>query len=277
MINLCANKTFFKRIAVTPQTIGCSLFQRLPLTKNETTYLSKGLQDLHLIDIDCTRYSQSTFLVEIQSIIDTENYDIDKQDFYVDVDIEELQKIYSLHDSDKYRLARFYASLCSLIAGKDKDKKIGQWDLNTISLKSHLSIPTIRDYFKKLKQLELIDFSDILYVNENGHFSPIPFSKWSDRETLHKQIEYIKKKNNIIHRKEYGNSRSLWQKYYWLKQGKQYPEKEAEQIYRYVQDKYNQACREMKECEVGSYRYNRSLKTLESIDFDYFEQYNFYI
>lgn len=274
LINTGLNKEFTKHKYVSAFDICFSLTNTEPFNRYLIETVNTGLKGLKQIGIDaCSACVQSHYIVDLQSLKKLENYDGDNSDFYVDVDVEELQKIYSLNDADKYRLARFYVLLCSLITGKNS---VGQWDLNTLSLKSHLSIPTIREYRKKIQQLELIDFADVLFVNDNGHFFPILFSKWANRQLLHKKIERLKKKNTFIPRKQYADGRSLWQKYYWMKQGKKYSEQEAKQIYIYVCDKYNQACREMQECEIDSYKHKKSFEVAEAIDFTCFEQYDFY-
>lgn len=277
LINIGLNKEFTNRTYVNALDICFSLTETEPLERYMIETVNTGLKNLPQIGIDiCNSSVKGRYIMNLQSLKKLENYNSNTPAFYVDVDVEELQKIYSLNDADKYRLARFYVLLCSLITGRGTTNPVGQWDLNTLSIKSHLSIPTIRGYSKKLQQLKLIDFTDVLFINDNGHFSPILFSRWADRELLHKRIKYLKKRHTFIPRKQYADGRSLWQKYYWMKQGKKYSEQEAEQIHLYVCDKYNQACREMKECEINSYKYKKAFGVAEAIDFTCFEQYDFY-
>lgn len=259
----------FAKSMLTSRTDMCFyLVNNLEEDNGLVKHISHGVKHLSDIGINFDVHSKkSKYIINMSEFKDLENYDVD---CYVDIELDDLHKIYNINSPYRFRLARYYMFLCSLLT--DTNQSVGQWNLDKLCELLKLPPQTVHLYDRYLKRLEIMDCDDFFVVQINGTYQPHFFAQWKDKELMQQAIEDF---NSIVSVKDISDGRKMWQKYQWLLKGKEYSYDEIKQIYVYILEQYKHNSFIANNAEVGSPKYLRAIDRLSRIDFSCFEEYDF--
>lgn len=194
--------------------------------------------------------------IGINYYLDNNNIILQDNDKFIFADLEEINTIMSSNAPSKTNVLRLYLCILGTFIGKNNVKDIrepdkynnilGMMSQDYLAEVSHISKSSVVEYIKELEKMKLIYVSRCAFKFKDK-YGKIKrhnniYGKYSDKELIEEFADirfsmyddlHKAQKTNIVN-----NSRSLTQKYNYLRGGQRYDKETVAAIYEYVSD-YN--------------------------------------